>query len=595
MMIAVEPETAAPPEPESLEQTGLPESMVEHLILKILYFRGELFGQDLSHAIGLKYSVINELVEALKLQHLVVVKRSIGMGNVGALLTLSEAGRVRTREYLENNIYSGPAPVPLEQYTQWVKTQRPKSGWLSKEALRQAFRGKRMVITERLLSQVGPAVSAGSSLLIYGKPGDGKTFLMASLNNLDAAKVFVPYALECQGNIIQVYDPVYQERVEEDAPSVTAVAVEGSHDHRWLKCRRPFIVSGGELTLDMLDLRFNQTSRVYEAPFQLKANNGIYLIDDFGRQRATPTEVLNRWIVPMDRKVDYLSFLSGGKMTVPFETFLAFSTNLNPASFGDEAFLRRIQYKLLMRGPAMNEFVKIFEEYCSDHGIPCPEDVLPSFIERHYTRTGKPFRRCHPRDVLIHAVNLMNFEKLPLELTDQILDRAFDSCFLSEEDTGAPAEAAILPSVGRTCLDHWAERGAWIATTFRCVYFLASFRDFAMGGYRDEISEQQFGVDETSRTLALMHRRAFQAWMGLTLDQQRSDFQRFLRSAEGSSANLTADRTEGFALLAPVGASVDDRARFVTNLATILSPAAPPAQGPDSGVRIPAVEPVPAA
>jgi hypothetical protein len=589
MITAVEPEIAAPPEPESLEQTGLPESLLEQLILKILYFRGELFGQDLSYAIGLKFSVIQEQVEGLILQHLVVVKRSIGMGNVSALLTLSEAGRGRTREYLEANTYSGPAPVPLDQYTELVKKQRPKSGWLTKDALRQAFRG--MVITERLLSQVGPAVSAGSSLLIYGKPGDGKTFLMASLNNLDAAKVFVPYAMECQGNIIQVYDPVYHERVEEAAPSVMAVSAKRSHDRRWLKCRRPFIVSGGELTLDMLDLRFNETSRIYEAPFQLKANNGIYLIDDFGRQRATPKEVLNRWIVPMDRKLDYLSFLSGGKMTVPFETFLAFSTNLSPASFGDEAFLRRIQYKLYMRGPAVNEFEQIFVRYCAEHGIPCPDGVLPSFIERHYRNTGKPFRRCHPRDVLTHAVNLLNFEKLPLELTDQILDRAFDSCFVSEEETAAPVEAAILPSVGRTCLDHWAERGAWIATTFGCVYYLASFRDFANGGYRDEISEQEFGVEETSRTLTVMHRRAFQAWLQLTLDQQRSDFQRFLRSAEGSNANLTAERTEGFSLLAPVGASADDRALFVSNLAAILSPAAPRAEVAEGALRTPAAQP----
>ncbi len=583
MILTAETETPTPLEPESLQQTGLPESLVEQLILKILYFRGELFGQDLSHAIGLKYSVIQEIVESLKLQHLVVVKRSIGMGNVGALLTLSEAGRGRTREYLEANTYSGPAPVPLEQYTELVKQQRPRSGWLTKEALRQAFRG--MVITERLLSQVGPAVSAGSSLLIYGKPGDGKTFLMASLNNLDAVQVFVPYALECQGNIIQVYDPVYHERLEDGTPSVMAVSAERSHDRRWLRCRRPFIVSGGELTLDMLDLRFNETSRIYEAPFQLKANNGIYLIDDFGRQRATPTEVLNRWIVPMDRKLDYLSFLSGGKMTVPFETFLAFSTNLNPASFGDEAFLRRIQYKLLMRGPALNEFVKIFEEYCDDHNIPRPDGVLESFIERHYARTGKAFRRCHPRDVLIHAVNLMNFEKLPIELTDQLLDRAFDSCFLSEEDTAVPAEAAILPSVGRTCLDHWAERGAWIATTFGCVYYLASFRDFTVEGYRDEISEQEFGVEETSRTLAVMHQRAFQVWMQLTLDQQRNDFERFLRSAEGSAANLTPDRIDAFAVLAPVRASLDETALFVRNLAAIITPAAPPAEAHEAAVN----------
>ena len=580
MNTAVHSEIPTPLEPESLEETGLPESLVEQLILKILYFRGELFGQDLSHAIGLKFSVIQELVEALKLQHLVVVKRSIGMGNVGALLTLSEAGRGRTREYLEANTYSGPAPIPLGQYTELVKKQRPKAGWLTKEALRQAFRG--MVITEHMLSQVGPAVSAGSTMLIYGKPGDGKTYLMTTLNNLDALRVFVPHALECQGNIIQVFDPVYHNRVEEEEPSVMAVSVERGHDRRWVKCRRPFIVSGGELTLDMLDLRFNATSKIYEAPFQLKANNGIYLIYDFGRQRATPTEVLNRWIVPMDRKLDYLSFLSGGKMTVPFETFLAFSTNLNPASFGDEAFLRRIQYKLLMRGPALNEFVQIFERYCFENRIPCPDGIVSRFIDRHYARTGKEFRRCHPRDVLIHALNLVHFEKLPLELTDQILDRAFDSCFLSEEDHSPRAEANILPSVGRTCLDHWAERGAWIASTFGCVHYLASFRDFIQGGYRDETSEREFGADETSRTLGGMHRRAFQAWLQLNFDQQRGDYGRFLRSAEGSTANLSSERIEECARLVPDGISHAEVALFLGDLAAILNDRTPLPESPQA-------------
>jgi hypothetical protein len=576
MMAVAEPEIAVPLEPESLQDTGLPESLVEHIILKILYFRGELYGQDLSRAIGLKFSVIQELVEMLKLQHLVQVKRSIGMGNVGAVLTLTEAGRVRTREYLEATTYSGPAPVPLEQYIELVKQQRPRDGWLTKNALRQAFRG--MVITERVLSQVGPAVSSGNSLLIYGKPGDGKTFLIESLNNLDAMPAFVPHAIECQGNIVQVYDPVYHQRVDDDEPSsVLAVSEERSYDRRWLKCRRPFIVSGGELTLDMLDLRFNRTSKVYEAPFQLKANNGVYLIDDFGRQRATPAEVLNRWIVPMERRVDYLSFLTGGKMTVPFEAFLVFSTNLNPANLGDEAFLRRIQYKLLMRGPARNEFEKIFEEFCAARQIPCPDGILARFIERHYTRTGKPFRRCHPRDVLTHALNLLHFEKLPLQLTDHILDRAFDSCFLSEEDSASPAEASILPSVGRTCLDHWAERGAWITTTFGCVYYLASFRDPALGGYRDETSAREYGAEETSRTLAQMHDRAFHAWLQLTLDQQRNDFQRFLQSAEGSSANLSADRAGQLRALAPEDAKPEETDLFVNGLLTILGACAPPA------------------
>ncbi|HWT83198.1 MAG TPA: hypothetical protein VN648_30820, partial [Candidatus Methylomirabilis sp.] len=313
------PELLAPPEPESVEQTGLAESTLEHLIVKILYFRGDLYGQDLSNAIGLKYSVIQDIMEALKLRHHVQIKKSLGVGNVAALFSLTENGRTRAREHLESNQYAGPAPVPMEQYVSLVRQQRPREGWLTKDALAKAFKG--MVLPERILAQIGPAVSSHNSFLLYGKPGDGKTFLIEALGNLEAVPIFLPYAIECQGNIVQLYDPIYHHRVDADEESPTlAVSIERSYDRRWAKCRRPFIVSGGELAMDMLDLRFNETSRIYEAPFQLKANNGIYLIDDFGRQRATPAEVLNRWIVPMERRVDFLSFLTGGKMTVPFET-----------------------------------------------------------------------------------------------------------------------------------------------------------------------------------------------------------------------------------------------------------------------------------
>src|SRR5215472_6447430 len=273
-----------------------------------------------------------------------------------------------------------------------------------------------MVLTERILSQVGPAVSSASSLLLYGKPGDGKTFLIEALGNLETAPIFLPYAIECQGNIVQLFDPIYHHRIDaDDEPTALSISIERSYDRRWAKCKRPFIVSGGELSMDMLDLRYNTTSKIYEAPFQLKANNGIYLIDDFGRQRATPAEVLNRWIVPMERRVDFLSFLTGGKMTAPFETFLVFSTNLNPESLGDEAFLRRIQYKMLLRSPAENEFVRIFENFCAAKKLPFRPEVIESFLQRCYRQKGREFRRCHPRDLLTHALDLIHFERLPME------------------------------------------------------------------------------------------------------------------------------------------------------------------------------------
>jgi len=552
---------AHPVEPESIEETGLAESTLEQLILKIIYFRGDLYGQDLSHAIGLRYSVIQEPVESLKLRHLIQVKRSLGMGNVGALLALTDAGRARAREALEFNQYAGPAPVPLSQYAEMVRSQRPRQGWLTKEALAQAFNG--MVVTERVLSQVGPAISSANSLLLYGKPGDGKTFLIESLQNLEASPIFVPYAIECQGNIVQVFDPIYHRRVSDEVRPINAVSREASFDGRWCQCHRPFIVSGGELTLDMLDLRYNLNSKIYEAPFQLKANNGIYLIDDFGRQRATPAEVLNRWIVPMERKVDYLSFLTGGKLTAPFEAFLVFSTNLNPADLGDEAFLRRIQYKMLLRGPSRDEFVTIFERLCDRHRMAFDIEVVEKFIARHYERTGKVFRRCHPRDVLSHAINLIQFEKLSYEITPQLLDRAFESCFLAEEGQGeAPASPIVVRQPAQPCTVYLAERFAAIDTVFGRLAGVASFHD-------PELT-REYPPAEVAAALAALHGRIFREWLGLGLEQQTRELVRYLSTAEGRAAFLSFDRRELAAMLAPRAAQPQEVELFRNDLNTVV-------------------------
>jgi hypothetical protein len=249
--------------------------------------------------------------------------------------------------------------------------------------------------------------------------------------NVDNSCVYVPQALDCQGTIVQVFDPLYHQPVA-DSEEQSVFASGPRHDRRWIKCRRPFIVTGGELTLAMLDLNYNATSKIYDAPYQLKANNGIYLIDDFGRQQCTPAEVLNRWIVPMERRVDYLKFHSGGKITVPFEAFLIFSTNQNPEQLGDEAFLRRIQYKMLLRSPDEDEFTTIFRRFCESKSLTYPDGLIAGLIDKHYRKARRPFRRCHPRDILSHAIDLIHFEKLSFQLTDDLMDRAFESCFLEE-------------------------------------------------------------------------------------------------------------------------------------------------------------------
>ncbi len=417
-----------PPVPQTIEDTGLAPSLLEQLILKSLYFEGETVGRDISTALGLKFSLIDSVMEFLKRTRLVEVKRSSGFGNVSAVFALSDAGRSRAREYLDINQYAGHAPVPISQYTEGVRAQFAKDGWLTKEHLQEAFR--HMVINDLILAKMGPAVNSGKSFLIYGQPGNGKTYLAEALTRIEHSHIYVPYALEVQGMIIQMYDPLYHRCADESEDTRRSVAFEPRYDARWARCRRPFIVTGGELTLDMLDLSYNPTARVYDAPFQLKANNGIYLIDDFGRQKVTPAELLNRWIIPMDRHVDYLTFHAGGKVAVPFETFLIFSTNLHPDKLGDEAFLRRIRYKMFLKNPSEEEFLRIFERFCDSENLVYSRGVVDRFIEKHYRRTGKRFRRCHPRDVITHAIDLIRFERLPFDLTDEVLDRAFESCFL---------------------------------------------------------------------------------------------------------------------------------------------------------------------
>ena len=421
-----------PPVPESIEELGIPPAVLEHLVVKFLYFRGELLGRELGSLLGLTFSLIDDLLEALKRQHYVGVKKSLGMGNMSGIFVLTEAGRNLAREYLLNNQYAGPVPVPLYQYTEVVRRQKLRDNWLTPDLLVGAF--KHLVVEPDVLAQIGPAVNASKSFLIYGKPGNGKTALAESLFRVETEPIFMPYALECQGNIIQLYDPVYHQKIDDEETELSALSVDLPFDGRWFKCRRPFIITGGELALEALDLSFNPHSKVYDAPFQLKSNNGIYLIDDFGRQKASPAEILNRWIVPMERHIDYLSFQAGGKMTVPFEAFLIFSTNMRPDQLGDEAFLRRIQYKMFLRSPKRPEFRHIFERFAESRALGSPPGVVDAFIEKHYVTGGQQFRRCHPRDVLMHAIDIINFESLPKTLNEDILDRAFNSCFVESLD-----------------------------------------------------------------------------------------------------------------------------------------------------------------
>ncbi len=416
-------ERFAPNPPQAFADLGLTASLIEQLIFKFLYFRGDMIAAELSRVMGLKFSLIQPMLETFRMQQFLQVKSSLGLGSISSLLSLTDMGRKVARDYLENNQYIGPAPVPVAQYATAVKAQEMPANWLRPERLAKAF--SHMVVTESMLDQLGPAVSSGKSLLIYGQPGNGKTYAVEALAKIQTTDIYIPYALEYQGHIIQLFDPTYHHAVE-----IAEHETSCESDGRWLRCRRPFIISGGELSISMLDLSYNTVSGIYDAPLQLKANNGLYLVDDFGRQMSSPTEILNRWIVPMDRRVDYLSLASGGKMTIPFETFLVFSTNLDPAELGDEAFLRRIRYKMLLPSPDEHEFYTIFRSCCETHNFHPHPQMIGKFIDKFYIRTGKAFRRCHPRDIISQVVDHIHFRRLPHELTEDLLDRAFQGCFL---------------------------------------------------------------------------------------------------------------------------------------------------------------------
>jgi energy-coupling factor transporter ATP-binding protein EcfA2 len=362
---------------------------------------------------------------------IVELKSSLGYGLISSIFALSEMGRKRCRESSGASQYTGPAPVPLSQYVAAVRAQKPPKGWLNRETLARAYR--HMVTGPEVFSQIGPAINSGKSLLIYGNPGNGKTYLAEALLGLDSADVYIPYALEYNGTIIQVYDPLHHRAIDGADEESGLFSLERSFDSRWVRCRRPFLVSGGELSIEMLELSFNAATNVYDAPFHMKANNGMYLIDDFGRQKVTPAELLNRWIVPMENRMDHLTLPTGGKLAMPFEAFLIFSTNLNPSGLGDEAFLRRIQYKMCVKNPSPEEFRNIFVGYCASKNLVCPDELVEQFMDKHYSRTRRQFRRCHARDVISHAIDLMEFEERPHQLTEDLLDRAFASCFAEEE------------------------------------------------------------------------------------------------------------------------------------------------------------------
>lgn len=408
--------------PQNLEEAGLTSSLVDDLLLKRLFLGGPQTAGSLADKICLPFLLVLSNLNEMRRLHLTHVTGSQGYGERNYVYMLTEGGEDRSRSAFERNMYDGPAPVPLADYIESVKQQSIRDVTITRRDVEEAFQD--LVLHAEIINEIGPAINAGQSLFFYGAAGNGKTALATRITRALGTDVFVPFAIEIDGSIIEFYDPVCHLPAKEQGEDF---------DPRWLRVRRPTVVVGGELKLDSLDLTYSSTRKTYEAPYQMKANTGMFLIDDFGRQQMSPADLLNRWIVPLELRVDYLKLATGRKLEVPFDELLVFSTNLDPSNLMDEAFLRRIKYKVKARDPDKDMFRRIFQGACEFYGVPYDEDGFEYLVEEHYFKVGRPFRGVHPRDLLDQLVALARYIEEPPRMSPMMLDSVVGTYFIAAQ------------------------------------------------------------------------------------------------------------------------------------------------------------------
>lgn len=418
------PEQLAPL-PIALADTGLSQHFLIELVAKHFYSAGVLVLADLVNRTHLSPQVLDVVIGHLRSEGMLETRPASESGALRYALT--DRGRALATEALLKSGYIGPAPVPLADYRRIVAAQSVHQRIVTRPMMESTFSDT--ILHEGVLNQLGPAMSSGRPIFIYGPAGTGKTFTTQRLGRLFEDDVLIPYALAVGDAVIQLFDPVYHHVVEEPE-AATELASGHRYDHRFALCRRPVIMSGGELALDMLDIHFDSQTRLYQAPLQLKANNGMYLIDDLGRQLVEPEALLNRWTVPMEERRDYLKLGTGIHFPVPFEVVLVFSTNLNPLDLADEAFLRRLGYKIRFDHLSPKEFEAIWHQVCDAKGLPFDPALVHEIIKEFYVPNDAALLPCHPRDLIELALGQARYDGRGNELTFKDLDAAWKSYFV---------------------------------------------------------------------------------------------------------------------------------------------------------------------